>query len=268
VISFALSAAVTRYVTVALITLCFAEVEVNSGVYLEHLPAVKLYEASSPLLFYVNLTKLINVYCPVPCNVVMCDVLRKPEFIPFTMQPQETDGSILENDGQEENYQLVNKTHVKRLFTNEKELQKLQEQLSIRNITWLEVTLPMGFTRQPVSLCEARAEAWIETLFVKSLVSNLLQMCQTEKTRPDLVPFNTLEAVLRKKYQSVWSSIGYIPSLPELSKNYDVPLVECVLTPKHAVIGIHAPLIHKSTPKLEDLSHHLSHGTNRHASLV
>jgi hypothetical protein len=79
----------------------------------------------------------------------MCDVLRKPEFIPFTMQPQETDGSILENDGQEENYQLVNKTHVKRLFTNEKELQKLQEQLSIRNITWLEVTLPMGFTRQP-----------------------------------------------------------------------------------------------------------------------
>jgi hypothetical protein len=106
------------------------------------------------------------------------------------------------------------------------------------------------FTRQPVSLCEARAEAWIETLFVKSLVSNLLQMCQTEKTRPDLVPFNTLEAVLRK-YQSLWSSIGYIPSLPELSKNYDVLLVECVLTPKHAVIGIHAPLIHKSTPKLE-----------------
>jgi hypothetical protein len=103
-ISFALSAAVTRYVTVALtaalIRLCFAEVEVNSGVYLEHLPAVKLYEASSPLLFYVNLTKHINVYCPVPCNVVMCDVLRKPEFIPFTMQPQETDGSILENNGQ------------------------------------------------------------------------------------------------------------------------------------------------------------------------
>jgi hypothetical protein len=145
---------------------------------------------------------------------------------------------------------LVNKTHVKRLFTNEKELQKLQEQLSIRNITWLEVTLLMGFTRQPVSLCEARAEAWIETLFVKSLVSNLLQMCQTEKTRPDLVPFNTLEAVLRKKYPSVWSSIGYIPSLPELSKNYDVPLVECVLTPKHAMIGIHVPLIHKSS-KLE-----------------
>jgi hypothetical protein len=101
-----------------------------------------------------------------------------------------------------------------------------------------------------VLLCEARAEAWIETLFVKSLVSNLLQMCQTEKTRPDLVPFNTLEAVLRKKYPSVWSSIGYIPSLPELSKNYDVPLVECVLTPKHAMIGIHVPLIHKSS-KLE-----------------
>jgi hypothetical protein len=116
---------VTVALAVALVTRCFAEVEVNSGVYLERLPAVNLYEASSPLLFYVNLTKLINVYCPVPCNVVMCDVLRKPEFIPFTMQPQETDGSILENDGQEETYQLVNKAHVKRLFTNEKELQKL-----------------------------------------------------------------------------------------------------------------------------------------------
>jgi hypothetical protein len=175
---------VTVALAVALVTRCFAEVEVNSGVYLERLPAVNLYEASSPLLFYVNLTKLINVYCPVPCNVVMCDVLRKPEFIPFTMQPQETDGSILENDGQEETYQLVNKAHVKRLFTNEKELQKLQEQLRIRNITWREVSLPMGFTRQPVSLCEACAEAWIEPLFVKSLVSNLLQMCQTKKMRP------------------------------------------------------------------------------------
>jgi hypothetical protein len=241
---------VTVALAVALVTRCFAEVEVNSGVYLERLPAVNLYEASSPLLFYVNLTKLINVYCPVPCNVVMCDVLRKPEFIPFTMQPQETDGSILENDGQEETYQLVNKAHVKRLFTNEKELQKLQEQLRIRNITWREVPLPMGFTRQPVSLCEARAEAWVETLFIKSLVSNLLQMCQTKKMRPDIVPFNTLETIL-KKYTSVWSSIGYIPSLPELSKYYDVPLVECVLTRKHAVIGIHAPLIRKSTPKLE-----------------
>jgi hypothetical protein len=40
------------------------------------------------------------------------------------------------------------------------------------------------FTRQPVSLCEARAEAWVETLFIKSLVSNLLQMCQTKKMRP------------------------------------------------------------------------------------
>jgi hypothetical protein len=144
---------------------------------------------------------------------------------------------------------LVNKAHVKRLFTNEKKLQKLKEQLWIRNITWREVTLPMGFTRQPVSLCEACAEAWIETLFVKSLVSNLLQMCQTKKMRPDIVPFNTLEAVL-KKYKSVWSSIGY-PSLPELSKYYDMPLVVCVLIRKHAVIGIHAPLIRKSTPKLE-----------------
>jgi hypothetical protein len=95
---------VTVALAVALITPCFAEVEVNSGVYLERLPAVNFYEASSPLLFYVNLTKLVNVYCPIPCNVVMCDVLRKPEFIPFTMQPQETDGSILENDGQEETY--------------------------------------------------------------------------------------------------------------------------------------------------------------------
>jgi hypothetical protein len=54
-----------------------------------------------------------------------------------------------------------------------------------------------------------------------------------------------------EKYKSVWSSIGYISSLRELSKYYDVPLMECVLTRKHAVIGIHAPLIRNSTPKLE-----------------
>jgi hypothetical protein len=42
---------------------------------------------------------------------------------------------------EEKTYQLVNKAHVKRLFTNEKELQKLQEQLWIRNITGREVTL-------------------------------------------------------------------------------------------------------------------------------
>jgi hypothetical protein len=53
------------------------------------------------------------------------------------------------------------------------------------------------FTRQPVSLSEARAEAWVETLFIKSLVSNLLQMCQTKKMRPDIVAFNTLETILK-----------------------------------------------------------------------
>jgi hypothetical protein len=34
-------------------------------------------------------------------------------------------------------------------------------------------------------------------LFIKSLVSNLLQMCQTKRMRPDIVAFNTLETILK-----------------------------------------------------------------------